>query len=301
MKDRFSHWLNNERHLAYVIVIPSFLLLFSFAYLPALLSLRFSFFRYNIKMPHAIKFRGLYNYRKVLTDPVFWQSVGRVTYFMAVGGILVMLLALGMAVVLNQKFPGRGVLRTLVILPWAIPPVVNGFLWKWILNGDYGALNGLLYQFGIIEKYLFWMTNSLAALTFAVTTFTWRYTPFITILFLGVLQSIPEELYQQAKVDGAGALRRFWYITIPMLRRVGAIAIILTLISAFTVFDDIVTLTGSYPTFYEATKTPMIYNYEITFGMGRFGRGAAMAYLIGIFLFVLTYCYIRMSLQREDL
>ena len=167
------------------------------------------------------------------------------------------------------------------------------------MNGDYGALNGLLYQLGIIEEYQFWMADSLAALTFAVLTFVWRYTPFITILFLGVLQSIPGELYEQATVDGAGALRRFWYITLPMLSKVGAIAVILTLIAAFTVFDDIVTLTGS-PTFYEATKTPMIYNYEVTFGMGRFGRGAAMAYLIGIFLFGLTFFYIRMSLKREE-
>ncbi len=301
MKERVSQWLNNERHLAYVIIIPSFLLLFTFAYFPALQSLRFSFLSYNIKRPRAIKFAGLDNYAKVLTDAAFWQTLGRVLYFMLLGGMLVILLAMGIALVLHQKFPGRGVLRTVVILPWAIPPVVNGFLWKWILNGDYGALNGLLYQLGIIENYQFWMTNSLVALTFAVITFTWRYTPFITILFLGVLQSIPDELYEQATVDGAGALRRFWYITIPMLHRVGAIAIILTLIAAFTVFDDIVTLTGSYPTFYEATKTPMIYNYEITFGMGRFGRGSAMAYLVGIFLFGLTYFYIRMSLKKETL
>lgn len=300
MKHQISQWLNNERRLAYAIIIPGFLLLLLFAYLPAVQSFRFSFLRYNIKMPHAIKFRGLYNYRKVLTDPVFWQSVGRVVYFMALGGILVMLFALGMALVLNQKFPGRGLLRTVIILPWAIPPVVNGFLWKWILNGDYGALNGLLYQLGCIEEYQFWMANSFLALTFAVLTFVWRYTPFITILFLGVLQSIPGELYEQATVDGAGVLRRFWYITLPLLSKVGAIAVILTLIAAFTVFDDIVTLTGSSPTFYEATKTPMIYNYEVTFAMGRFGRGAAMAYLIGLLLFGLTFFYIRMSLKNEE-
>jgi ABC-type sugar transport system permease subunit len=297
---RVSQWLNNERHLAYAILIPGFLLLLVFAYQPALQSFRFSFLRYNIKMPHAIKFVGLANYQKILTDPVFWQTVGRVAYFMALGGLLVMLFALGIALVLNQEFRGRALLRTLVILPWAIPPVVNGFLWKWILNGDYGALNGALYQLGVIQEYQFWMANSLAALSFAVMTFVWRYTPFIAILFLGVLQSIPGELYEQATVDGAGALRRLWYITLPMLSKVGAIAIILTLIAAFTVFDDIVTLTGSYPTFYEATKTPMIYNYEMTFGMGRFGRGSAMAYLIGLLLFALTFFYIRMSLQKNE-
>ncbi len=296
MKNRLSNWLNNERHLAYAIMIPSFVLLVLFAYLPAIQSLRFSFYRYNIKMPNKVAFKGLMNYKKVLTDPVFWQSVGRVSYFMFLGGVLVMLLALGISLVLNQKFPGRGLLRTLVILPWAIPPVVNGFLWKWILNGDYGALNGVLYLFGLIETYQFWLADSFAALTFATLTFVWRYTPFVSILFLGVLQSIPRDLYEQAQIDGAGILLRFWYVTLPMLSKVGAIASVLTLIAAFTVFDDIIALTGIY----DATKTPMIYNYEITFGMGRFGRGSAMAYLVGLFLFGLTYFYIRITLKKEE-
>jgi len=125
--------------------------------------------------------------------------------------------------------------------------------------------------------------------------FVWRYSPFIIVLFLGVLQSIPNELYEAARVDGAGPLGQFFFITVPSLQRVGAIAVILILIASFTVFDDIYALMG----FDEATKTPMIYNYEVTFEMGRFGKGSAMAYMIGIFLFILTMLYIRMSFKKE--
>lgn len=248
-------------------------------------------------MPNRIKFNGLDNYIYVLKDPVFLASVLRVLYFMIVATIIVMLVSLGISLVLNKKFKGRGILRAIVIIPWAIPPVVNGHLWKWIFNGDYGALNGLLLQLGIIKNYHFWLNNSFVALNLAVFLFVWRYAPFITILFLGVLQSVPPQLYEAAKVDGAGIFRQFYYITLSSLSRIGGIALILTLIASFNVFDGIYALMG----FSESTKTPMIYNYELTFEMGRFGRGSAMAYLVGFFLFLMTLFYIRMSFGKDKI
>ncbi len=295
MLKKFSNWLDNQQHLALAIIVPVFVLLLTFAYIPAIQSFRFSFLRYNIKMPARIRFNGLDNYLAVLRDPMFQRSILRVLYFMLLATVMVIVISLAIALVLNRKFPGRGIVRTLVIIPWAIPPVVNGHLWKWIFNGEYGALNGLLFQLGIIDSYQFWLNNPFTALNLAAFTFIWRYTPFIIVLFLGVLQSIPGELYEAARVDGAGAVGQFFFITIPSLQRIGAIAVILTLISSFTVFDDIYALMG----FDESTKTPMIYNYEVTFEMGRFGKGSAMAYMIGIFLFILTFFYIRMNLRKE--
>lgn len=297
MRKRISAWLDNEQHLAYVILAPALVLLLGFAYYPAFQSFKFSMLRYNLKMPNRIKFNGLDNYIYVLKDPVFIASVLRVLYFMAVATIVVMLISLGISLVLNKRFRGRGILRAIVIIPWALPPVVNGHLWKWIFNGDYGALNGLLYQLGIIEDYQFWLNNSFVALNLAVFLFVWRYTPFITILFLGVLQSIPEQLYEAAEVDGAGVFRQFFYITLSSLSRIGGIALILTLIASFNVFDGIYALME----FSESTKTPMIYNYELTFEMGRFGRGSAMAYLVGFFLFIMTLIYIRTSFRKDKI
>ena len=295
MKKNLSAWLDNQQHLAFTIIIPAVILLIAFAYYPALKSLRFSFLKYNIKQLSRVRFYGLKNYINVINDPVFLFSVLRVLYFMIIATTAVLLIALGISMVLNQKFPGRSILRAVIIIPWAIPPVVNGQLWKWIFNGDYGALNGLLFQLGIINHYQFWLKQPFVALNFAVFLFVWRYTPFIAILFLGVLQSIPEQLYEAARVDGAGTVMRFYHITLASLRKIGGIAVILTLIASFSVFDGIYALTG----FNEATKTPMIYNYEVTFDMGRFGKGSAMAYLVGLFLMILTFVYIRMSFKKE--
>ena len=296
MKKRLSAWLDNETHLAWTILVPTLLLLLIFAYFPAVQSFRFSLLKYNLKMPNRIGFIGLANYIYIIKDPTFQASVLRVLYFMVVATVVVLALSLGFAQVLNQKFKGKGLLRAIVIIPWAIPPVVNGHLWKWIFNGDYGALNGLLFQLGIIEEYQYWLNDPFIALNMAVFLFVWRYTPFITILFLGVLQSIPGQLYEAAMVDGAGVFRRLYYVTLPYLAKIGGIAVILTLIASFNVFDGIYALTE----FSELTKTPMIYNYELTFEMGRFGRGSAMAYLVGFFLFLLTLFYMKMSFKKEQ-
>lgn len=295
MKKKLSRWLDNETHLAYAILVPAIILLLIFAYHPAVQSFRFSLLKYNLKMPNRISFNGFANYIHIVRDPVFRASVVRVLYFMVTAVTAVILLSLGFAQVLNREFYGRAFLRAAVILPWAIPPVVNGHLWKWIFNGDYGALNGFLYQLGIIEEYQFWLNDAFTALNMAVFLFVWRFTPFITILFLGVLQSIPPQLYEAAEVDGAGAFRRFRSITLPCLYRIGGVALILTVIASFNVFDGIYALME----FSEPTKTPMIYNYELTFEKGRFGRGSAMAYMVGLFLFLLTRIQIRMSFKRD--
>ncbi|WP_176226151.1 carbohydrate ABC transporter permease [Candidatus Hakubella thermalkaliphila] len=208
-------------------------------------------------------------------------------------GVAVMGLALTFALVLNETFKGRAILRTLVILPWAIPPVVNGFMWKWILDGQFGALNGILYQLGIIAEYQSWLKDPFTALNFASLTFIWRFTPFVTLILLGALQSIPGELYEAAKVDGAGALMRFLYITFPLIKPIFWIGLILVGIFSFTVFDEIYALTGLD----SSTKTLMMYAYETIFEKGRFGLGSALAYFIAIILFLLTSLYVR-SIRR---
>lgn len=296
MQNKISRWLDNKVHLALTILIPSMVLLLAFAYIPAMYSLRFSFMKYNIKMPLNIHFNGIENYIYIIKDPTFQKAVFRVIYFMIVSTFAVLGIGMLFAQVLSQDFKMRGFLRAAIIIPWAIPPVVNGHLWKWIFNGEYGAFNGLLYQLGIIKEYQFWLTNPTVALNIAIFIFVWRYVPFITILFLGVLQSIPLQLYEAAKVDGAGAVRRFFSITLGSMRRISVIAVVLTLIASFSVFDGIYALME----FDEATKTPMIYNYQMTFEMGRFGRGSAMAYLVGLFLFSLAFLYIRMSLKDDE-
>ncbi|GFP27874.1 carbohydrate ABC transporter permease [Candidatus Hakubella thermalkaliphila] len=268
-------------------------LIFFIVYFQALHSFHFGFLDYNILRPAKTSFVGFGNYIKLLHDPDFLSSALRSTYFVSIAGVAVMGLALTFALVLNETFKGRAILRTLVILPWAIPPVVNGFMWKWILDGQFGALNGILYQLGIIAEYQSWLKDPFTALNFASLTFIWRFTPFVTLILLGALQSIPGELYEAAKVDGAGALMRFLYITFPLIKPIFWIGLILVGIFSFTVFDEIYALTGLD----SSTKTLMMYAYETIFERGRFGLGSALAYFIANILFLLTSLYVR-SIRR---
>lgn len=282
--------------LAAAVLVPTLTLVVVFGHIPALSSLRLAFSRYNIKQPARRGFVGLDNFVHVLTDDAYHAALGRVAYFMAVAIVAVLAIGLVFALVLNRDFRGRALLRTVIIVPWAIPPVVSGHAWRWIFNGEYGALNGLLWQLGIIGEYRFWLTEPLTALSAAVLVFVWRFVPFVAVLFLGALQTIPAELHESAAVDGAGPLRRFRHVTVPFVTTIAAIALVLTGITAFNVFDEIYALTGAQ----EITRTPMIYNYETTFVRGRFGRGAAMAYLSGLVLFAMSIVYMRLALRERD-
>lgn len=282
--------------LAAAVLVPTLTLVVVFGHIPALSSLRLAFSRYNIKQPARRGFVGLDNFVHVLTDDAYHAALGRVAYFMAVAIVAALAIGLVFALVLNRDFRGRALLRTVIIVPWAIPPVVSGHAWRWIFNGEYGALNGLLWQLGIIGEYRFWLTEPLTALSAAVLVFVWRFVPFVAVLFLGALQTIPAELHESAAVDGAGPLRRFRHVTVPFVTTIAAIALVLTGITAFNVFDEIYALTGAQ----EITRTPMIYNYETTFVRGRFGRGAAMAYLSGLVLFAMSIVYMRLALRERD-
>ena len=279
-----------------MVLVPTLSLVVVFGHIPALSSLRLAFTRYNIKQPARRGFVGLDNFIHVLTDDAFHAALARVAYFMAVAVVAVLAIGLVFALVLNRDFRGRALLRTVIIIPWAIPPVVSGHAWRWIFNGEYGALNGLLLQLGIIGEYRFWLTEPLTALSAAVLVFVWRFVPFVAVLFLGALQTIPAELHESAAVDGAGPVRRFRHVTVPFVTTIAAIALVLTGITAFNVFDEIYALTGAQ----EITRTPMIYNYETTFVRGRFGRGAAMAYLSGLVLFAMSIVYMRLALRERD-
>ena len=293
-QESFCNIADNEKWLAYLILMPVVILIFFMAYFPAIQSFKFSLMYYNTRLPARAHFIGLNNYIKILRSPLFFEALKRTAYFVLIAVGMILCIALVFSLVLNESFKGRSILRALVMLAWAIPPVVNGFMWKWLLNGDFGFLNGILYQFGLISSYKPWLKDPFAALNWATLTFVWRFTPFVTILLLGALQSIPLELYDSAKVDGAGARSCLWYITLPLLRPMLTIALIIIMIFAFTVFDEIYTLTGLDP----ATKTLMMYDYELSFEKGRFGLGSALAYIIGIFMFLITYFYIK-SIYKE--
>jgi ABC-type sugar transport system permease subunit len=275
--------LSNDTFFILVILIPILLLVAVLIYYPALETFQTSLSSRNLRIQRPAEFVGLENYQRLLGDDEFWEVVGRSLAVVMFTLPMELILAFSIALLLNENFRGRGLVRTLVILPWMVPPVVNGFLWGWLLNGEYGAFNGLLYQFGLIGEYQYWLRDPQWQLWWVAVVQTWTRFAFPTIILLAGLQGIAPDLYDSAKVDGAGVWQRLFSITIPQLLPSIAITLVLEFIASFQIFDVVWTLTaggsagGAINPF---TKTLMLFNYELVFRDLRIGLGAALSYLI---------------------
>jgi ABC-type sugar transport system permease subunit len=184
----------------------------------------------------------------------------------------------------------------IALLPWAIPAIVNGIMWKWIFNPSYGALNGLLYSLHIIDKYVIWLGYPKSAMAAIVWADIWKETPFIMLLILAALQTIPKELYEASRLDGANSVQSFRYITLPLIQPVLFVAIALRTIWALKSFDLIYTLTAGGPS--SSTSVVGYYIYLKTFVSLQFGRGAAAAYIMTIVIMLLVLMY-QKFLYRE--
>ncbi len=266
-----------------VILVPLVVLVGILIYLPALDSLLTSFTNENLRILRPSKFIWLKNYSKLIENSEFWTVTARSLLVVVLTLPLELFISLGLALLLTEAFPGRAMVRTLIILPWMLPPIVNGFLWGWLLNGEYGALNGLLYQLGFIDEYVTWLKNPDTQVLWVAVVQTWTRFAFPTIILLAGLQSIPMDLMDAAKVDGASSWQTFRNIILPLLMPSIAVVLTIEFIASLQIFDVIWTLTaggsagGAINPF---TKTLMLYNYELVFRDLRIGLGAALSYLI---------------------
>ena len=276
---------NSRSDLLFIglIIVPLVLLVGILIYLPAVDSFYTSFTNENLRIRIPPKIIGFKNYIKLLSGSEFWNVTLRTIAVVVLTLPLELMISLGIALLLTEVFPGRALVRTLVLLPWMLPPIVNGFLWGWVLNGEYGALNGVLYQFGWIDEYITWLKNPDTQILWVVVVQTWTRFAFPTIIILAGLQSIPTDLLDSAKVDGASVFQRFRHITLPLLIPSFTVALTIEFIASFQIFDVIWTLTSggsSGGAINPFTKTLMLYNYEIVFRDLRIGQGAALSFLI---------------------
>lgn len=290
-----------EQLTAYTLIFPVMAFLAIFVFYPSISTFLTSLTSYNLSIPvtHNV---GLSNYQSLLTSSDFWNSVRRSLIVVAISLPLDIGIGLVCALVVNEHFIGRGVVRTLLILPWMLPPLVNGFMWGWILNGDYGALDGLLYQLGIIHSYIQWLSTPTSQLVWVSLVQAWTHYPFSMLLILAGLQSIPDDLYEAARIDGASTFRTFLSITFPLLKPAFVIAVVVGLISVFQIFDIIWALTSggsAGATVNPFTETLMIFNYATVFINLNVGIGSALAYLILLMSLGIGYLFIRVLRVRE--
>ncbi|NEG60315.1 carbohydrate ABC transporter permease [Pantoea agglomerans] len=235
---------------------------------------------------------GLENYLYALSDPDFRASIWRTLYFTLVSVTVEGIIGVLVALLLNQKFIGRNVLRVLVILPWALPTIVNAMMWRLNFNPDYGSINALLSQLGIIDGYRSWLGSPEAALNAVMFADIWKNYPLVTLLVLAALQSIPEDLFEAARLDGASAWRRFRAITFPAIVAPLGVALVLRTIDAFKIFDIIYVMTRGGPV--DSTKTLSFFVYQESFSYLRAGSGAAYAILMTLMCALLITLYLLM-------
>ncbi|MBN1084127.1 sugar ABC transporter permease [Erwinia sp. V90_4] len=240
---------------------------------------------------------GLDNYLYALTDPDFLASIGRTLYFTVLSVALEGIIGVLVALLLNQKFRGRSVLRVLVILPWALPTIVNAMMWRLNFNPDYGSINALLTQLHIIDSYRSWLGSPDSALNAVMLADVWKNYPLVTLLVLASMQSIPGDLYEAARLDGASAWRRFRAITFPAIVGALSVALILRTIDAFKIFDIIYVMTRGGPV--DSTKTLSFYVYQESFSYLRAGSGAAYAILMTLMCSVLIAIYMALLYRQR--
>ena len=229
---------------------------------------------------------------------LFWVSIGRTLYFMVISVGLELVLGLAIAQLISAHPPGWRFLRTSLIIPWAVPTIVTGAMWRWIYNADYGALNALLQQLGLIGHYIPWFIYPLRAMNLVIIADIWHSVPFIALILQAAIATLPLELDEAAAVDGANAFQRFLYIRLPLLRYAILVALIIRSVEAFRVFDIIYVITQGGPAF--GTVTISYLTYLETFTYGHLGRGAALSFLISLITLLLAFIYIRLLYRPEE-
>jgi multiple sugar transport system permease protein len=285
-----------DQRSAMLFLSPMMIVLLVVAVFPVLYSFWISLFDLKLTRPHRVPFVWFDNYAKVFQDSLFWESVGRTATFTITSVAAVMVIATLMALLLNEDFRGRRVLSAILLIPWAIPYVADGLMWKWIYDSGYGALNGLLLQLGFIHKYLVWLGDADKTLFLIANAFVWKELPLATILLLVTLKSIRADLYSAAKVDGANVWQRFLHITLPSLVPGFALVMIYETMMAIRHFDLFFILTEGGPA--EASHVVAWEVYVETFRKLAFGTGAALAYIMAIATFTLAFFIIRSTSRK---
>jgi multiple sugar transport system permease protein len=282
---------NPERNSGYAMVAPAVLALGAVALYPLLAAGWMSLHRI-ILVFHERQWLGLDNFASLMGDGRFWSAFGNTAYFALVAVTLEVVLGLGFAMLLNAAFPGRGALRAAVLVPWAVPTVVSAKMWAWFFNPDQGLLAAVLPL-----KDVNWLGSPGYAMHAAIVVDVWKTTPFVALLLLAGLQSIPEELYQAGRVDGATRWQLFRNVTLPMLRPALLLAVLFRALDALRVFDAIYVLTEGGPA--NTTETLSIYAYKTLMRSGDFGYGATLA--VATFLIILLFSLGYLRLFRRQM
>jgi multiple sugar transport system permease protein len=285
----------DERN-ALALLAPLLVVLVVVAVFPIVYSFMTSLYDVNLARPLRRPFVGLDNYIQMLGEPRIQVALWRTTVYTLVTVIGTTLAALAAALFLNEAFRGRRILAILLLVPWATPSVVNGLMWKWIYDSNYGVLNGLLHALGLIDSYKIWLADPDKTLYLIANAAIWKQMPLSAILLLVTMKSIPEDLYKAARVDGANVLQRFLHVTLPALRPGLMLVVVYETMISIRHFDLFMLLTQGGPGNASSALSWQI--YIETFRSLHFGTGSALAYILAFITLILGTLMIRFGWRR---
>jgi multiple sugar transport system permease protein len=277
---------------AYLFLAPGLLLFSVFTVFALGFALYLTFHEWNIIEPDR-PFVGFDNYSRMLDDERFRRSVFNTAYYTGATVPLTMVIGLLIAVLLNQPIRGRGLFRTLYFLPVVTPFVVVAILWKWLYNGDFGLFNYYLLKANVIDEPVLWLADKDLAMPSVILMSVWSGVGFSMVIYLAGLQAIPQELYEAARVDGAGGWAQLRYITVPLLAPTTLFLMVIGIIGSFQVFTQIFIMTNGGPV--DRTTTMVFYIYESAFKFYEMGYASTLAYALFAMLFVFTLIQLRMT------
>ncbi len=289
---------SRTRATGFLLVLPALLLLCCLTLYPVFYGVWISLYSKHSYFPEQT-FIGLSNYLYLLNDAEFWASLWRGTVYSVTTIALQIVLGVATALVLNESFRGRNLCRGFVLFPYMIPTVVAVILWKWLLNNQFGLVNFLLMSVGLADEPISWMGKDYIMVSLIFIS-VWQFFPFVVLAVLARLQTIPPELYEAAKVDGANAVRRFFHVTLPQLRNVLFVVVLLRTIWMFTKFDTVWLITqGGGAEKY--VRTLPVYAYLRTFNFYQAGLGSAIAVIMFAILVATTVVYFYLYRRDEEL
>ncbi|GAA4110832.1 carbohydrate ABC transporter permease [Aminobacter aganoensis] len=273
---------------AWLLMLPLLVVMVSVIGWPLVDTVRLSFTDAKLVGTEG-NFVGFDNYAKMLSGSNFQRTLVTTTWFAVISVAAEMVLGVLAALLLNQQFRGRTLLRALMILPWALPTVVNATLWRLIYNPEYGALNAALTQIGLLDAYRSWLGEPNTALAALIVADCWKNFPLVALIALAALQAVPRDITAASMVDGAGPLARFRFVILPYLVGPLLVALVLRTIEAFKVFDIIWVMTRGGPA--NSTRTLSILVYQEAFSFQRAGSGASLALIVTLLVTVLAVAY----------
>ncbi len=280
----------------YLLIAPALIIILAMVFVPAINAILMSFQSYDLRRPSSIAFIGLGNYIEVFQDPLFWASLWRTIQWVVLGVGFQFVFGFALALLLNKKFKGRGIARSISLIPWVTPGVLIGLMWRWIYDGSYGVLNDILLKLGFIQDKIPFLAQKSTAFHSVIITIIWQGIPFFALMLMAGLQGVPGELYEAADIDGANVFQKLFKVTIPSIKNTIFVTTLLRIIWVSNSVDVIFNMTGGGPAYSSQTLSVYIFNKANSLNLG---YSSAMSILLTVLLLVVAVPYLKSMFKKQ--